>query len=96
MMASIFNRDFWDFSQAITEENFLHHEIWDVFTFGIPPVAIDIMVSVKGLDFDQAFRHAVEFYDEGLRIRVIQMTDLVLSKKASNRPKDQDDLQNLQ
>jgi hypothetical protein len=80
----------------MTEKNFLFHEIWDVFTFGIPPVAIDIMVSVKGLDFEQAFRHAVEFDDDGLQIRVIQLSDLVLAKKAANRPKDQDDLHNLQ
>lgn len=80
----------------MTAENFLHHDIWDVFTFGVPPVAIDIMVSVKGLEFDTAFQHAVEFNDEGLRVRVIQMADLIRSKKASNRPKDQDDLQNLQ
>lgn len=36
----------------MTEENFLTHPAWDVFTFGRPPVAIDIMVKVKGLDFD--------------------------------------------
>ena len=34
----------------MTEENFLNHPEWDVFTFGRSPVAIDIMTSVKGLD----------------------------------------------
>jgi hypothetical protein len=34
----------------MTEENFMEHPKWDVFTFGNPPVAIDIMVKVKGLD----------------------------------------------
>lgn len=30
----------------MTEENFLSHPNWGVFTFGIPPVAIDLMVKV--------------------------------------------------
>lgn len=80
----------------MTEENFLYHDVWDVFTFGNPPVAIDIMVAIKGLDFDAAFSHAVAFDDDGLRIRVIHLDDLIRAKKASNRPKDQDDLLNLQ
>jgi hypothetical protein len=80
----------------MTEDNFLHHDIWDVFTFGNPPVAIDIMVAIKGLDFDAAFQHAVEFDDEDLRIRVVHLDDLLRAKRAANRPKDQDDLQHLQ
>src|SRR5882757_8329870 len=36
----------------MTENNFLSHPNWDVFTFGIPPVAIDLMVKVKGLEFE--------------------------------------------
>lgn len=36
----------------MTEENFLNHPIWDVFTFEVPPIAIDIMVNLKGLIFD--------------------------------------------
>lgn len=79
----------------MTEENFLHHDIWDVFTFGNPPVAIDIMVALKGLDFDAAFQHAVEFDDEDLRVRVVHLDDLLRAKRAANRPKDQDDLQHL-
>jgi len=37
---------FSDFGMPVfdmTEDNFLNHPIWDVFTFGIPPVAIDTM-----------------------------------------------------
>ena len=31
----------------MTEDNFLHHKVWDVFTFGVPPSAIDLMLKVK-------------------------------------------------
>jgi len=43
----------------MTEENFLSHPNWDVFTFGVPPVAIDLMVSVKGLEFDTCYKKSV-------------------------------------
>lgn len=32
----------------MTEENFINHLHWDVFTFGNPPVAIDINVKLQG------------------------------------------------
>jgi hypothetical protein len=35
----------------MTKENFLNHENWDVFRFGRPPVAIDIMIKMAGFDF---------------------------------------------
>jgi predicted nucleotidyltransferase len=80
----------------MTEDNFLYHENWDVFTFGLPPVAIDIMVSVKGISFDSAFQNSLEINEDGLPVRLIHLSDLIVAKKAANRPKDQDDLQNLQ
>jgi len=79
----------------MTAENFLYHPDWDVFTFGRPPVAIDIMTSVKGLDFDAAFERAKIFEEQDLKIRTIHKNDLIKAKEASNRPKDQDDLQNI-
>lgn len=45
----------------MTEENFLQTGAMDVFTFGVPPVAIDIMTQVKGLDFRKAFAQADGF-----------------------------------
>jgi len=81
-MSNIFNEDF-------------SHPNWDVFTFGTPPVAIDIMVNVKGLDFSQAFEKAVMFEDEGLKIRTIHKNDLIVAKKSSGRLKDLNDLENL-
>jgi hypothetical protein len=80
----------------MTEENFLNHPTWDVFTFGTPPVAIDLMVNVKGLDFDTCFRNSVFFEEGDLKIRTIQKGDLIRAKKSTSRPKDLDDLDNIQ
>lgn len=79
----------------MTEENFLHHQNWDVFTFGNPPSAIDMMIAVKGLDFTETFNNAVVFEDDELSIRTIHKDDLIKAKKSAGRAKDLDDLENL-
>jgi hypothetical protein len=80
----------------MTAENFLSHPNWDVFTFGTPPVAIDIMVKVKGLDFETCFQRSVWFEDADLVIRTIHKKDLLKAKEAAGRLKDLDDIENLQ
>lgn len=79
----------------MTQDNFLFHPIWDVFTFGVPPVAIDIMVKVKGLDFNENYDKSIFFEDDDLKIRTLHKTQLIAAKKESNRPKDIDDIENL-
>lgn len=79
----------------MNEQNFLSHPVWDVFTFGNPPVAIDIMTRLEGLDFNTAFDRTVIFEDEDLKIRTIHKSDLILLKKSAGRSKDLNDLENL-
>jgi hypothetical protein len=89
---------FLDFGMQLfdmTQDNFLHHKYWDVFTFGKSPVAIDIMVKVKGLEFEASFKNAVFFKDEDLNLRTLSKDDLIKAKLAVKRGKDLDDLENL-
>jgi hypothetical protein len=65
----------------MTEQNFLSHPIWDVFTFGTPPVAIDIMIKLKGLNFDEVYNRSIYCEDDDLKIRIINRADLILAKK---------------
>ncbi|MFT4202323.1 MAG: hypothetical protein QM610_00275 [Chitinophagaceae bacterium] len=91
-------QSFADFGMSVfdmTEENFLSHPIWDVFTFGVPPVAIDVMINVKGLDFAECYEQATIFEDDCLTIRVLHKNQLIKAKKESGRFKDLDDIQNL-
>jgi len=37
----------------MTQENFLDHSTFEVFTFGNPPVSIDIITSLKGVSFSE-------------------------------------------
>lgn len=79
----------------MNEENFLSNPALDVFTFGRPPVSIDILTSVKGLEFAECFQNASFVKADNLQVRLIEYRDLKKSKQASGRPKDIDDLDNL-
>ena len=38
----------------MTEKNFMDDQLYEVFTFGSPPVSIDIITSLKGVSFNEA------------------------------------------
>ena len=74
-------------------EKFLNAEN-DVFTFGRPPVSIDILTAAKGLDFEAVFSKSEWFeVEENLNVRAIRLADLLDAKRAAGRPKDLDDLE---
>lgn len=79
----------------MTPENFFNNPAMDVFSFGRPPVSIDLLTNVKGLDFDQSYKKSVVRDVDGLKVRLIEFEDLQTAKKAANRPKDLDDLNHL-
>lgn len=79
----------------MSEENFLNHPDWNVFSYGRSPVAIDILTEVKGLDFDLAYGKSKIYDDGGLLVRTLHKNDLIEAKNASKRSKDLDDLENL-
>ena len=79
----------------ISEENFLDNNEIDVFTYGVPPVSIDIMKVVKGCNFEEAYTLSNIYNEEGLLIRFIHINTLIQAKKASGRFKDLDDIEKL-
>ena len=82
-------------TDAISEEAFLNVSDQDVFTFGRPPVAIDILTKVKGLDFDTAYDQAEPMLMNGATLRLLHVNDLKQAKRSAGRHKDLDDLENL-
>jgi hypothetical protein len=79
----------------MTQEHFLYHPVWDVFTFGTPPVAIDLMISMNDFNFSEIYNRTVLFKDENLEIRTIHKNDLIRAKEKAGRSKDLNDLENL-
>ncbi len=79
----------------MTEQNFLNAETTDVFSYGRPPVSIDIITELKGVQFDDAFSHAQIFNENELMIRFLHLDNLIQAKKAAGRHKDLDDIEKL-
>ncbi|MCB0537934.1 MAG: nucleotidyltransferase [Bacteroidetes bacterium] len=79
----------------MTEQNFLSNN-FDVFTFGKPPVCIEILTKVKGLEFTETFKFAIETVFDEIQVKMIDVRDLIKAKKAANRYKDLDDLNHLE
>lgn len=80
----------------MTETNFLANPDFDVFTFGRPPVSIDIITKLKGLEFEFANQNASNHIVENITVRLIHYNDLITAKKAAGRARDINDIENLE
>lgn len=76
----------------MTLSNFLDTEQHEVFSFGRSPVLIDIMTVAKGLSFDECYDQSELRLVDNIETRVIHLKTLKKAKKASNRPKDLEDI----
>jgi len=81
---------------GFTEINLSVDEIIDkdqLIMFGKPPLRIDILTSISGIGFDQAFKNKF-VHDLGHinNVNFISLEDLLKNKTASNRQKDTEDL----
>lgn len=77
----------------IREENFLSAD--RMSQFGIEPMRVDILNSISGVDFADAYDRKIEINYSGLRIPFLSLTDLRANKLAAGRHKDLADLENL-
>lgn len=80
----------------MTLENFLNVSMYDVFRFGRPPVAIDIITDLKGIDFESAWKGKEVKSFDGVDINYINYQDLISAKRAAGRPRDINDIDNLE
>lgn len=81
-------------SSAVVEAEFFSED-FDVFSFGKPPYAIEIMTAVKGLDFPTTFLNATMEQINDTPVRIINLQNLIEAKKAAGRYKDLNDIENL-
>ena len=65
------------------------------YQMGIAPLRVDIMMSIPGVEFEDAWgnREVVELNDH--RIPFISRSDLIRAKEASGRPQDKIDIDKL-
>lgn len=66
-----------------------------VIQLGHEPNRIDLMTSISGVEFDEAWASRVGGQIDGLPVQFIGLDELLRNKTASNRPKDRIDLEAL-
>ncbi|MGD9159949.1 MAG: nucleotidyltransferase [Desulfobacteraceae bacterium] len=77
----------------LKEELFLKDN--NIVRMGIPPMRIEILNSISGVDFEECFQNKITENIDGIQVNIISLEHLKTNKKASGRYKDLDDFENL-
>jgi len=80
-------------SLNLNAEDFSHDG--NIIQLGYEPVRIDIITSIKGLDFNDIWKNCVQGSYGRETVNFIDRENLIKSKKISNRPQDKADLARL-
>jgi len=85
--------DFGFGSLGLKEHDFLREHY--VTQLGYPPLRIDILNAISGVDFDEAFNNKIQGNVDGLTINIINITEFIKNKEATGRQKDLGDVASL-
>ncbi|MDT3403721.1 hypothetical protein [Mucilaginibacter terrae] len=85
--------DFGFGSLGLKEEDFLKENY--VTQLGYPPLRIDILNAISGVDFDEAYANKIDGEVDGLAINFINISDFIKNKEATGRNKDLGDIESL-
>jgi hypothetical protein len=67
-----------------------------IYQIGVAPRRIDILTSIDGLKFEEAFAHSEIINIEKIPVHVLSLPDLIINKRASGRTKDLADVEVLE
>src|SRR5436190_238689 len=74
-------------------ETFL--EARKVVRMGVPPLRLEILTSISGVEFSDCYRRRLQVDLDGIAVNLIGLEDLKRNKEASGRLKDRLDLDQL-
>lgn len=86
--------DFGFSSLGLTESDFLKENY--VTQLGYPPLRIDILNAISGVEFDDAYTNKITGDADGLPVNFINVGEFIKNKEASGRKKDLGDIASLQ
>jgi len=66
-----------------------------VFQIGIPPVRIDILNALDGVETTDIFEKSVSGMIMGVKVKIMHLSDLIKNKKSTGRSKDLLDVKEL-
>ncbi|MEY4025867.1 MAG: hypothetical protein RL438_1380 [Actinomycetota bacterium] len=78
---------------SLTESDFSKED--SIIQLGYPPFRIDILTSIDGVVFDQAWEKKIVVELNGMNVPFIGRDDLITNKKAAGRPQDIADVSRL-
>ena len=67
-----------------------------IFQIGVAPRRIDILTSVDGLNFKEAFANSQTIEIDGIPVQVLSTIDLIKNKRSTGRTKDLADAESLE
>ena len=67
-----------------------------IFQIGVAPCRIDILTSIDGIKFEDAYLRSELVNIEGISINVLSVPDLIINKRATGRTKDVADAELLE
>ncbi|MBI4203802.1 MAG: hypothetical protein HY527_02140 [Betaproteobacteria bacterium] len=79
--------------KGLSEELFLTAN--NVVRLGVPPLRIEVLTTISGVDFGECYRDRVTDILDDVEVHLISLRHLKANKKASGRLKDLSDLENL-
>jgi len=79
---------------GLAESDFLRENY--VTQLGYPPLRINILNAISGVDFDEAYSARIDTEIDGLQISFISVHDFIRNKQSSGRAKDLGDIESLE
>ncbi|MDJ0523396.1 MAG: hypothetical protein QNJ90_15100 [Planctomycetota bacterium] len=67
-----------------------------VFQIGVPPSRVDLLTSISGVEWERAWDGHIRIVIGGIEIPVLGRAELIANKRATGRPKDLADLDELE
>jgi hypothetical protein len=92
---AVFNalREFGAPLKGLTQKDFSEKGYF--YQMGNPPLRLDIMMSIPGVEFEESWNNRIETEIDGLTVPFISKQDLLKAKEASGRAQDMIDVENL-
>jgi hypothetical protein len=67
-----------------------------VFQIGLPPSRIDLLTTITGVEFEQAWANRLDVSVSGQTVPTIGRAELIRNKRATGRPRDLLDMEQLE
>jgi hypothetical protein len=79
--------------ETLSKELFLKKD--KIIRMGVPPVRIELITGVSGIEFDECYTRSVVVEFDDLAVNIISLDDLKKNKRSAGRHKDLEDIEHI-